>query len=511
LWSRDLAVFAACVWLAALLSWLVARSDGLGGRPLVIIWSDDPEVYDPHATSHPVAQAIFQHVCEPLFYEDFDGTLRGLLAEDQIAYADAGRRLTIHVRPGISFHDGLPLDAAAVAASFGRLRRQGASPLLNDLRDVRVAAQADARTVVFHLPTPDYEFARLVLSNSYAAIVSPQAGDPKAPGLVACTGPYRFVPELYRPGQALTLAHVPGYGWPPRYLANRGAATIPQLRFVFEAERSARLDRLLAGEACVLSLSQEQTAALTTRSEFRLYADTGGVTYLGFNFQQPRWRDLRVRQAVAHALDKHALAESGPFLVADTPLAPDATGYTPQAAAFGYNYAPDRSRSLLVEAGFDGDHEVVLLIPESHTYRQLATVVRQQLKAVGISQIRVRAVSRADILTTRQDFDLLLFDYAWENYTALSVFLGPGPRNLLGYPQTDVVALVTQARATVDAIQRRQLVLDAQRMVFARALWQPLLIRRIMTAVDGRCVQGERQSPGQGLLFHDAVTALAWR
>ncbi|NIV34445.1 MAG: hypothetical protein GWN58_34790, partial [Anaerolineae bacterium] len=60
--------------------------------------------------------------------------------------------------------------------------------------------------------------------------------------------------------------------------------------------------------------------------------------------------------------------------------------------------------------------------PESNTYRELAAAVQQQLNAVGLSRVRVREVPRADILTQRQDFDLLLFDYAWGDYRALGIF-----------------------------------------------------------------------------------------
>jgi hypothetical protein len=65
---------------------------------------------------------------------------------------------------------------------------------------------------------------------------------------------------------------------------------------------------------------------------------------------------------------------------------------------------------------------------------------------------------------------------------------------------------VVQARTTADPGLRRQLVLNAQRTVLEQALWQPLLVRRITFAVDGTCVQGERQSPEGELLFHDADT-----
>jgi len=505
-WSRKLIIPITLAWLSATVGWVVGRNDGLGGRPLVIVWGHDPGEYDPHHTSHPVAQSVFRHVCEPLFYEDFDGTVRGLLAEDEIEYGDGGRRLTVRLRLGITFHDGTPLDARAVQASFERLQRLSVSPLLNDLRDITVTAQPDGRSVVFTLPEPDYEFVRLVLSNPYAAIVSPQVSDTVESGFVVCTGPYRFASSLYRPGQSLTLVRYPDYCWPPVYFVNQGAAYIPQVHFIFEADRVRRLGHLLDGEGCVLSLSRGQVAPVVTLPRFRLYEATGGVTYLGFNFQRPRWQDARVRQAVALALDKTGLAELGSFLVADTPLAPNATGYDPRAAAFGYGYDPDRSQALLAQAGFDADAEVVLLIPESNTYRGLAAAVQQQLKAIGLGRVRIREIPRADILTQRQDFDLLLFDYAWGDYTALGIFLGPGPRNLLNYPGGDVAGLVRKARATADPDQRRQFVLEAQRIVLEQALWQPLLVRCITFAVDGTCVHGEHQSPYGELLFHDANT-----
>jgi peptide/nickel transport system substrate-binding protein len=273
-----------------------------------------------------------------------------------------------------------------------------------------------------------------------------------------------------------------------------------------EVRRTCQVRRTLISALCfVLSLSEEQVAPVTALPHFRLYEATGGVTYLGFNFQRTRWQDVQVRRAVALAPDKTALVELGPFLVADAPLAPGTVGYDPRAAAFGHGYDPDRSRALLAQASFDAEAEVVLLIPESNTYRELAAAVQQQMEAIGL-RIRVREVPRADILTQRQDFDLLLFDYAWGDYRALGIFLGPGPRNLLNYPGGDVAGLVAQARATADAGQRRQRVLEAQRIVLEQALWQPLLVRRITFAVNGACVGGERQSPEGELLFHDADT-----
>ncbi|MFQ5616438.1 MAG: ABC transporter substrate-binding protein, partial [Anaerolineales bacterium] len=433
------------VWLLVLCSWFVWRVDDVGGRPLVILWGDDPGEYDPHRTSHPIAADVFQHVCEPLFYEDFAGVLRGLLAEDEIEYDAHGQQLTIRIRPDITFHDGTPLDAHAVEASFARLKRLGVSPLLNELRDVTVSALPDGRGVVFVLPEPDYEFPRLVLSNPYAAIVFALEENAAPVEWVACTGPFRFAPETYQPERALTLVRYDAYHWPPAYFANQGATSVPQIRFVFEAARAARLTSFMEGEGCVLSLSREHLDAVAAQPRFRRYQAMGGITYLGFNFQYARWQDIRARQAVALAIDRQAMLEPV-FQIAETPLTPNTIGYAPETAAFGYNYDPARSRALFRQIGFDMHAEMVLLIPESNTYRQIAGVVQEQLREAGFTNVFLREVPRADILTQRQDFDLLLFDYAWGDYTALEIFLGPGPRNLLSYGDNRIAALIQQAR-----------------------------------------------------------------
>lgn len=496
---------AVLVWLLLTTGWLFVRSDGMGGRPLVTTWSYDPGLYDPHRTTDPVAYSVFRHVCEPLFYEDFTGNARGLLAEDEVEYQDGGQRLIIRLRSNIVFHDGWVLDAAAVQHSFARLRQAGLSPLLDDLKDVALVVR-DARTVEFQLPAPDYDFIRLMLSNPYAVIVSPGSSVTNTPGFVACTGPYQFTDRLYHPTQSLTLVRYAEYQWPPAYFNNRGPAYIHQLHFAFQADAEKRLEALLTEAGCMLSIAPEHLPSVTARPEFHLHKAIGGVTYLGFNFLQPRWQDVRIRQAIAMSINKAALAATGPFDVAHTPLSPAMTGYDARVAIDGYEYDPVQSRQQLQAAGFDFTAEIVLLLPQSNTYRRLADRIVPQLAAVGIDRVRLREAPRAEISSQRQQFDLLIFDYAWGDYTALAIFLGPGPRNLLAYPTGDIVGLIKQARRAATAEQRRTFIHNAQQIVLKDAVWQPLVVRNITFAVDRRCVQGERQSPFGELLFHDAWT-----
>ncbi len=494
------------VWVILILGWLVLHCKGIGGRPLTIMWVDDPGDYDPQHTSHPIACEVFRHVCEPLFYVDAGGRLHGILAEEAILYSADGQQITITVKPGITFHDGTPLDAEAIQASFERLQRLGTSPLLNDLRDVRIAAHPDGRRVTFTLPYPNYEFTRLTLANGYAGIIaSPESGW-QSPGFVSCTGPYQFAPTLYIPGKRITLVPHPRYNHTPAYAHQPGITSIHRLTFRFEPDREARLHALAKGQTCVLSLSHGQTAGLAAQPQFKLYTAAGGLTYLGFNFQRARWQDRHARQAIAQAIDKTALAADGPFEVAHTPLTPNTLGYTPHITDFGSTFDPEHSRSWFMHSAFDSDSEIIVLIPESNTYRELALTIQQQLAQVGLHHVRIREIPRADILNTRQDFDLLLFDYAWSDYAALSIFLGPGPRNLLNYPYNDIHELIMQTRATEDATQQEQLIMDAQRIILEETIIQPLLIRKITFAVNQNCVVGAQQTPFGELIFWNATT-----
>ena len=506
--SRWLPTLWAVAWLLGGGLWLIHHNDGVGGRPLVIEWAYEPAQFDPQRTSNPVAYEIFRYVCEPLFYLDAQAQPQGLLARDDYRVEDGGKRFIIPLRSGIQFHHGRELDPATVKASFDRLKRYGKSPLINLFRDAIITVSEDEDAVIFQLPEPNYEFVRLALSNPYAAVVAPLDANDDHQAFVDCTGPFQFTPDRYQlTDDVLVLTRFRRYRWPPAYAENRGSSHIPEIEIRFEPDKERRFQDLIEGKACVLSLDKGQEKKALNFLE--LFRAQGGVTYLGFNFQRERWRDERARQAIAMAIDKEALAKSGPFWKAETPLAPGSIGYNPSLSRYGYEFDPERSRQLLAQIDFDKDAEITLLYPESNTYRHIAADVARQLQSVGLKNIRLKEVKRSSILSERQDFDLLLFDYAWNHYVALGAFLGPGPRNLLNYPNSDVSTRIMKALSIQSPGLRDAYVREAQRIVLEKAIWQPLLVRRLTIAVNRRCVRGVRQLPenaGGDLVFYDADT-----
>ena len=99
--------------------------------------------------------------------------------------------------------------------------------------------------------------------------------------------------------------------------------------------------------------------------------------------------------------------------------------------------------------------------------------------------------------------------YAWESYTALSIFLGIGPRNLLNYPRKDITHYVNKARKTDDSTLRQEYLYKAQQIILEDVIWHLIILRHITTAVDSWCVEGEHITPDQVLVFHDAITTAA--
>ena len=502
--SRRWTIGGFLIAAAAIVAWFVFHIADLGGRPLTIAWGFDPAVYDPQRTSNPVAYEVFRHVCEPLFWEDQSGDLRGWLAEDDVAYSEDDRQLIIRLRPDIYFHDGEPLTPAAVVQSFRRLQTLQASPLTPLLDGVQFEALDDERSVRITLPIPDYEYPRRVLANAYSGILSPRTTPETR--FVACTGPYQFDQERYKPNQSITLPRFASY----HHMLPEGdkpiKVRIPEVEILFEADAEQRLRQLENGRICVLSLDDPAEAAqLESEERFHTYNAWGGITYLGFNFLSPTWQNTDARRAVAQAVDSQALAISDAFVSADTIFTPPANGYNERAAAYRIPYNPAQSAALLSDLSPLQARRITLSAADSPIHRRFAQEIQGQLHAVGID-VTVQAVPYAEIIAGRHAYDLLLFDYAWWDYTAVAAFLGPGPRNLLAYPESDAAELIFHALGTADAQARQDVLLQLQKLIADKVIWKPLVMRRLSVVVDGRCVQGEITTRFGELYFHTAAT-----
>ena len=290
----------------------------------------------------------------------------------------------VHLRPGVHFQDGKPLTAEDVVWSIrsmtdGTLVTAKAGTFAGvsgvralDLLTIRMQTSAPSPSLLFDL------------SDGLFGIVEKGAGRDEGLHPVG-TGPFRFVSQVQ--DKEVVLERNDGY-W----------GTVPSIRRVrFEVvpDNITMALELRKGEADVESnaITPDEVHALDGTPGLRVDARAGAdVMYANFNVNDPALRDIRVRQAVACAMDKQALIDGlwrGHAVPAVTLLPPGHWAASAAATLPAYAYDPARATALLEQAGLHPDAHGVRLrftlkTSTDETTRLLAQVLQQQFAAVGI-------------------------------------------------------------------------------------------------------------------------------
>ncbi|MDW5596838.1 ABC transporter substrate-binding protein [Conexibacter stalactiti] len=327
------------------------------GGTLTYAADTEPEHLDPGVAGTDAAALAVRNVVDSLVAQSLDGEPLPWLASEWTV-SDDGRVYEFRLRDGVRFHDGEPFDAAAVKANFDRLLGPqespgGAQSLVEPIKRVTVV---DPSTVRFTLKRPYAPFLTS-LSHAFLGIVSPAqlAGDRASlPTRPIGTGPFRVV--KWNKGSDLTLERNPDYAWAPEGAANQGPPHLDQVVFRYLPEGSVRAGTLTSGQADV-ALSIPPVAldgiARNPRLAVSRYDDPGANYVLFLNTRKAPTDDVRVRQALLHAIDVEPIVRSlyrGAFAAPLSILSPTTLGYTPVESAVAYD--PDLSARLLDEAGW---------------------------------------------------------------------------------------------------------------------------------------------------------------
>jgi peptide/nickel transport system substrate-binding protein len=415
--------------------------------------------------------------------------------------ADAGRAWTFHLRRGVRFHDGTPLDADAVVFSFDR-QRDLAHPYHepdfvyweNTFRNMQRIEKLDDLTVRILIDRPYAPFlANLAMFP--ASIVSPHAVRRYGHDFgrhPTGTGPYRFVEWV--PGERIALEPNPEYwdGGPPRIA-----------RLVFRAIPGER-ERLVALESGAVDVAYE--LAPKDIGFVRLHPDlrlsrvaANTVAFVAMNTQHPPFDDVRVRRAVNHAINKNLLVKllyQSEAIPALGPLPPTMWGYDP--ALPQYPYDPERARQLLREAGVSTSKKrprfFVMSAPRPYipAPEQVARVIARNLHGVGLDvELTVLPLDRHLEATAAGEHDLCIRGWTGDNgdpdnflYTLLDRDAARAPRgnNVAFYQNAEVHGLLTWAQESSDRAEREQLYRKAQRIIANDAPWVPLAHAEVLVA-----------------------------
>jgi peptide/nickel transport system substrate-binding protein len=362
------------------------------GGTLIFDLGSEPENLDPHQILAYTTARLTDQIFEPLVrFKSGTLELEPSLAESWTNSTD-GKEWTFTLRQGVKFHDGSDFNANSVKFSFDRqfdetspYYAQGTWASVADFPFIDNVRVDSDYVVTFVLTTPYNKFLNRMASSDAAQIVSPAAVEVTGEAFLEApvgTGPYKF--DRWEKGQQVVLVRNETY-WD-------GTPGLDQIVFRAVTEEGARLAALLSGEThMALDILPETVESLSGSSEHTVASGpTGAIWFLAMNVEFEPFKDVRVRQAVNHAVNKTVIAEdvlSGTVQVAFGPLAPAFAEYNPNVETY-YPYDPEKAKALLAEAGWDAEREIVfrcsiggsgMLSPE-----EMATVIQDDLNAVGI-------------------------------------------------------------------------------------------------------------------------------
>lgn len=468
---------------------------GEGRSTFIFAASSDPASLDPafanDGESFRVARQIF---------EGLVGTKPGtadpapLLAESWESSED-GLQYTFTLKEGVSFHDGTPFDAEAVCFNFERWNNftgvaQSESltyywqkvnggfatsdvPELNGTGKYESCEAPDATTAVINLKSPLPELVAALSLPSFS-MQSPTAlqeydadnvtgeGDtPTLPEYATAhptgTGPYKF--ESWSPGEEVVLTANEDY-W-----GEQGQIT--RIVFPVISDATARRQALQAGDIDGYDLVGPADVAALEEAGFQIVnRDPFNVLYLGMNQANPDLADIRVRQAIAHAINKEALvAQTLPegTEVATNFVPPSVSGWNEDVTT--YDYDPDRAKALLAEAGksnltIDFNYPTNVSRPYMPTPEQVFTAIEADLEAVGITVNPVPAPWSPEYLDTIQgggDHGLHLLGWTGDyndTYNFIGVFFG-GKSNEWGFDNPELFQAIGDARYVADIDEQK--------------------------------------------------------
>jgi len=310
---------------------------------LSVATNAEPDVLDTTKSGSPQFFTTLQNVYEGLTWQNVKGdTIPGVAESWDIL--DGGKVIVFHLRHGVTFHSGDPLTAKDVVWTHERYLKY-ARFYVGISRYIDRVEAIDDDTVKFTFKQPDAEFLAihplLIASKAYYDRVG-EAEFSKHP---AGTGPYKIV--NYVPGQYLDLEAYDKY-WGPK-------PQIKKARFYFVKDANTRVAKLQAGEVDLIMATPYTVVDSLEKAGFNLVKSPfQPTTSIQFQLKNPNtpWHDLRVRQAIAYAIDKKAIVKG---LLHGVPvsyprLLPGEVGYDPDLKDYEYN--PAKARQLMKEAGY---------------------------------------------------------------------------------------------------------------------------------------------------------------
>jgi peptide/nickel transport system substrate-binding protein len=534
----NAALLAAFIFGSLSLSGCAGRApERVAGEPFVVVLDTRPDTFDPldglDASSYRLQQITYNALLRK--NEKFEYV--GDLASDY-QLAEDGRSVTFNLREGVTFHDGQPFTSADAKYTLEYLlksNKKKAAPFFLPAAPkpaggagappanaaatppsyIEAIEAPDARTLVVRLRQPWPQ----LLPNLIAVPVIPTGSGETQKNQPVGTGPFKYA--SHDEGQ-LT------YDYTAYENYWQGAPAVKNLRLRTILDANTLQAELQSGRIDIApnpsNLSPDVFKFMSRDAALKVEQFPGAnIQYLGFNVEQPPLDNVRVRQAIAHAVDREGIVRDlllGQARVAHSVLPESSWAFD---AGQKYAYDPARSAQLLDEAGFrdpDGDGPrmrfdkplVFKITAGNAATAQFVGVIQNSLKAVGVpASIETLETSTLIPQLSQGQFEMTTLRWVGGNQDPVFLFdlfhSGEIPaagrtnvRNRSRYRNAQLDRILAEALSTLDRGRARELYVRAQQMVSQDVPMLPLWYPDIMV-IARRDVENISLDPSGDFIF----------
>ena len=417
----------------------------------------EPPHLDPTAgAAAAIDEVVYTNVYEGLTRIDQDGVVQPGLAESWVV-SDDGLTYTFTLHDGVTFHDGSTFEAEDVVFSFERAMADDSinaqKGLFEPIESV-VAEGSDQIVITLKRPTGHFLFN---LGWGDAVIVGPEsAATNKA--LPIGTGPFAF--DNWIQGDRIELKRNDNY-WGE-------AVTLERATFQVVPDPAAAMAAMMAGDLDAFPNFPAPESIVQFEADPRFTVKIGtteGETILAINNGKPPLDDLKVRQAIAHAIDRQSIIDGAMFGFG-TPIgshfAPHHPAYVDLTGA--YPFDPEKAKALLAEAGHGDGLALTLKLPPPSYARRGGEIIAAQLAEVGIEAeiLPVEWAQWLDQVFKGKDYDLTIVSHT--EPMDIEIY-SRGSDYYFDYQNPEFKALIDQLAETSDEKKRNAILADAQQML----------------------------------------------
>lgn len=461
----------------------VDLGDGSSGNLIAAI-AGEPDQLDPQRTSAYFSFEVLENVFDTLVEPDENLQMRPALAEsweispDQLTW-------TFHLHSHVRWHDGTPFTADDVVYSYRRIIDEQLTNVdkFSAVADVTAPDPTTVHIGVSH-PTPNL----LTNLGGFKGMAIVQRSNVES-GQIAThpigTGPFEFTGR--KSGDSITLKANPRY-W-------RGPPHISGVTFRFISEPTTALSALQAGEIdWTDSVPPQRVAQLRNDDSLTLaVTPSNDYWYLALNEARPPWNDVRVRQAIAYAIDRDSIAAATSYRTATVNQLAIPPGNPWHTDYDRYRYDIDKAKALLAESGAAPKNLDMLVTSEYPETVTAAQIIADNLAPLGIT-VNIRTVDFATWLDEQNNghFDMLMMGWLGnidpDDFYYAQHHTG-GSSNAQKFSDPEVDRLLDAGRVETDEDKRKDLYAKAATRIADQVsylyLYNPSVIQAWATNLSG--------------------------